>query len=45
MGKLIFAASSTILEQQYPGVVGSNANAAGYLSISITDDGYFYTHG
>jgi hypothetical protein len=45
MGKLIFAASSTILEQEFPGVIGSNASAEGFLSISITDDGYFYTHG
>ena len=45
MGKLIFAASSTILEQQYPGVIGNNASAEGFTSISITDDGYFYTHG
>ena len=45
MGKLIFAASSTILEQEFPGVIGSNASAEGFLSISITDDEYFYTHG
>ena len=45
MGKLIFASSSTALEQQLPGINGGTPSSQGYYSITITSDGYFYTHG
>lgn len=44
MGKLIFSVSSSVLEEQMPGVIGNNTQE-GFYGISITDDGYFYTHG